>query len=60
MNRKRTPGFDPSSPMLRKAFAVMAVAATFATAHFIEALVQNYGPLAPLDAANAPVVVAQR
>jgi hypothetical protein len=46
--------------MLRKAFAVMAVAATLATAQFIEALVQHYGPLAPLDAANAPVVVALR
>ena len=60
MNRKPSPEFDPSSPTLRRAFAVMAVAATFATAQFIDALVQNYGPLAPLDAENAPIVVAQR
>jgi len=60
MNRKPTPEFDPSSPLLRKAFAVIAVAATFATAQFIDALVQNYGPLAPLEAADTPVVVAQR
>jgi hypothetical protein len=32
MNRKPEHGFDPSSPLLRKAFAVVAVAATFATA----------------------------
>jgi hypothetical protein len=60
MNRKPTPEFDPSSPLLRKAFAVMAVAATFATAQFIEALAEGYGMSPPIDAGSAPVVVAQR
>ena len=60
MNRKPDAGFDPSSPLLRKAFAVVAAAATFATAHFIDALAQGYGTSAPLYVKNAPVVVAQR
>lgn len=60
MNRKPNSGFDPSSPLLRKAFAVVAVAATFATAHFINALAQGYGTSAPLIVKSAPVVVAQR
>lgn len=60
MNRKPTPQFDPSSPLLRKAFAVMALAATFATAHFIDALVHGYGPLAPVEATATYFVVAQR
>ena len=58
MNRKPTPQFDPSSPLLRKAFAVMAVAATFATAQFIDALAQSYG--LSIDTTSAPVTVAQR
>jgi len=60
MNRKPDHGFDPSSPLLRKAFAVVAAAATFTTAHFIDALSQGYGTSAPLYVKNAPVVVAQR
>ena len=60
MNRKPDHGFDPSSPLLRKAFAVVAAAATFATAHFLDALAQGQGMSAPLYAANATIVVAQR
>jgi hypothetical protein len=60
MNRKPDRGFDPSSPLLRKAFAVVAAAATFATAHFIDALAQGYGTSAALYVRNAPVIVAQR
>jgi hypothetical protein len=60
MNRKPDHRFDPSSPLLRKAFAALAVAATFATAHFIDALAQGHGTSAPLYVKSAPVVVAQR
>jgi hypothetical protein len=61
MNRKPSSGFEPSSPLLRKAFAVVAFAATFATAHFIDALAQGYGTSAPLYVKSVPVVVvAQR
>jgi len=60
MKRKPNPGFDPSSPLLRKAFAAAAVAATFATAQFIDALAQGYGTSAPPIAKRAPIVVAQR
>lgn len=60
MNRKPQAGFDPSSPLLRKAFAIVAVAATFATAHFIDALAEGYGTSAPLYVRSAPLVVAQR
>ena len=60
MNRKPAAGFDPSSPLLRKAFAVVAAAATFATAHFIDALAQGHGTSAPLYVKSAPLVVAQR
>ena len=60
MNRTPRPAFDPSSPLLRKAFAVAAVAATFAVADFIDALALGYGTSAPLYVQHAPVVVAQR
>jgi len=60
MDRKPNSGFDPSSPLLRKAFAVFAVAATFATAQFIDALAQGLGTSAPLYVKSVPVVVAQR
>ena len=60
MNRKPDTGFDPSSPLLRKAFAVIAAAATFATAHFIDALAQGLGTPPPLYVNSAPVIVAQR
>ena len=60
MNRTPDHGFDPSSPLLRKVFAVAAAAATFATAHFIDALAQGEGTSAPLHVNSAPVVVAQR
>ena len=60
MNHKPDSGFDPSSPLLRKAFAVVAVAATFATAYFIDALAQGYGTSAPLVVKSAPDVLAQR
>ena len=43
MNRKPATGFDPSSPLLRKAFAFVAVAATFLLAQFIDALAHGYG-----------------
>jgi hypothetical protein len=60
MNRKPAPRFDPSSPMLRKAFAVVAVAATIGLAQFIDALAHGYGTSAPLYVQHAPIVVAQR
>lgn len=60
MNRKPHARFEPSSPLLRKAFAVVAVAATFAIAHFIDALAQVHGTSAPLYVKSAPIVVAQR
>ena len=63
MNRTPNAGFEPSSPLLRKAFAVAAVAATFATAHFIDALAQGYGTTAPAvvtTVAIAPVNVDAR
>jgi len=60
MNRTPNAGFEPSSPLLRKAFAVIAVAATFATAHFIDALAHGYVTAAPAVVAAAPVTVAQR
>lgn len=60
MNRKPAPGFEPSSPLLRKAFAVVAVAATFALAQFIDALAHGYGTSATLYVQHTPIVVAQR
>jgi len=60
MNRKPASGFEPSSPLLRKVFAVAAVAATFALAHFIDALAHGYGTSAPLYTQHAAIVVAQR
>ncbi len=63
MNRTPNAGFEPSSPLLRKAFAVAAVAATFATAHFIDALAHGYGitvPAVVTMVAVAPVNVSPR
>jgi len=60
MNRTPRPEFDPSSPLLRKAFAVAAVAVTFAVAHAIDALALGYGTSAPLFVQHAPIVVAHR
>ena len=60
MNRKPDARFDPSSPLLRKTFAVVAAAATLATAHFVDALAQGHGTSAPLYVKSAAVVVAQR
>ena len=60
MNRTPRPEFDPSSPLLRKASAVAAVAITLAVAHAIDALALGYGTSAPLLVQQAPIVVAQR
>jgi hypothetical protein len=60
MNPSPNAGFEPSSPLLRKTFAVIAVAATFATAYFIDALAHGYGTSAPLAVQARPIVVAQR
>ena len=57
MNRNPQSQFDLSSPLLRRAFALAAVAATLATLGFIDALAHGYGPL---FAQQPPVVVAQR
>ena len=60
MNRKLGPGFDLSPPLIRKAFAIVAFAATLAVALFIDALAHGYGTSAPLYVQHAPMVVAQR
>ena len=60
MNRKPIAQFDPSSPVLRKAFAVVAIAATLATAEFIDALAHGFGVTEPTVMAGRPVIVAQR
>ena len=60
MNHKPATGFDPSSPLLRKAFAFAAVAATFLLAQFIDALAHGYGTSATQYTQHAPIVVAQR
>ena len=58
MNRNPSFQFDPSSPLLRKVFALVAVLATVATLGFIDALAHAYGALMPQQ--QAPVVVAHR
>jgi hypothetical protein len=60
MNRKPIAQFDPSSPVLRKAFAVVAIAATLATADFIDALAHGFGTTEATTMAGAPGIVAQR
>lgn len=60
MNRKPQSRFQPSSPLLRAVFAAVALAATVATADFIDALAQGHGTIAPLIVHSAPVVLAQR
>lgn len=60
MKRKPNTGFDPSSPLLRKVCAVVAVAATFAVGQFIDALAHGYGMSAELYVQHIPIVVGQR
>ena len=60
MNRKSNTGWEPSSPLLRKVFAVVAVSATIGLGQFIDALAHGYGSSAPLYVQHAPIVVAQR
>lgn len=50
--------FEPSSPRLRRVFAVAAALATLATAHLIDVLAQGHGTRAPLVVQHAPAVVA--
>lgn len=60
MNHTPPARFEPSSPRLRAVFAAIALAATVATADFIDALANGHGTTAPLIVHAAQVVVAHR
>ena len=60
MNHTPPTRFEPSSPLLRAVFAAIALAATVATAGFIDALANGHGTTASLMVHAAPAVVAQR
>ena len=59
MRREHRSQFDPSS-QVRMVCATVAIAATLATAGFIDALAKGYGSSAPSIVKKAPVVVAKR
>lgn len=60
MSQRLEPRFDPSSPKMRVACAIAAVALTLATLDFIDALSHGYGNSAPSIAQGKVLVVAKR